>query len=72
MKVKFSAPCQPDVKLQKVPRNKKLGVQEGNMPSYANNWHRTVLRLPYLHTHTHIYIRGLLEKYPTVFCYANT
>ena len=57
MKVKFSAPCQPDVKLQKVPRNNKLCVQEGNMPSYANNWHRTVLRLPYLHiVYIYIYI----------------
>ena len=24
------------------------------------------------HTHTHTHIRGLLEKYPTVFFYANT
>ena len=26
----------------------------------------------YIYRHKHTYIRGLLEKYPTVFFYANT
>jgi len=44
----------------------------GHLAAPATLYPRKEPPVPIEDEHIYIYIRGLLEKYPTVFCYANT